>query len=157
MWLLSNSTCPLCRGSLYLQGDAVSVENPVFDFGDSREEEDDEEAAREATAAAKEGSLDLDKRVFLVRLGKFKSLGDGNGDNDGDEGGGVAISIGNARFDEGESSSSGLEAWRCFSMGSYQYVVTDANLQVAFMNCSAARWQMERKGSKRELYSKRGY
>ncbi|WOL06543.1 hypothetical protein Cni_G15277 [Canna indica] len=137
-WLLSNSTCPLCRGSLYLQGDAAAVENPVFDFGDSREEDDDEEAAGEA-AAAEEGSLDTDKRVFPVRLGKFKSLGDGNGDDDGDEGGGVAIAIGVARFDEGETSSSSLEARRCFSMGSYQYVVTDANLQVAFKNCSAAR------------------
>ncbi|WOK93131.1 hypothetical protein Cni_G01824 [Canna indica] len=44
-------------------------------------------------AAAEEGSLDSDKRVFPVRLGKFKGLGDGNGDDDDDEGGGVAIAI----------------------------------------------------------------
>lgn len=30
----------------------------------------------------------------------------------------------------GESSSSQLDARRCYSMGSYQYVVADANLQV---------------------------
>ncbi|WOL14037.1 hypothetical protein Cni_G22817 [Canna indica] len=80
-------------------------------------------------------------RVFPVRLGKFKSLGDGNGDNDDDddEGGDVSIAIGNGRFDEGETSSSSLEVRRCFSMGSYQYVVIDANLQVAFKNCSAIR------------------
>ncbi|WOK97065.1 hypothetical protein Cni_G05773 [Canna indica] len=72
--LLSNSTCSLCRGSLYLQGDMAAMDS-TFDFGDSREEEDDEEAAGEAVAvAAKEGSLDPDKRVFPVRLGKFKSL-----------------------------------------------------------------------------------
>ncbi|WOK98218.1 hypothetical protein Cni_G06928 [Canna indica] len=95
--MLSNSTCSLCWGSLYLQGDAAAMENPMFDFGDSREEEEDEEAAGEAVAAvAEEGSLDPNKRVFPVRLGKFKSLGDVNGDDDDDEGGGIAIAIGRA-------------------------------------------------------------
>ncbi|KAK1306193.1 RING-H2 finger protein ATL46 [Acorus calamus] len=36
MWLLSNSTCPLCRGMLFISGHAI--ENPMFYFGDERKE-----------------------------------------------------------------------------------------------------------------------
>ncbi|XP_019052110.1 PREDICTED: RING-H2 finger protein ATL46-like, partial [Nelumbo nucifera] len=35
-WLLSNSTCPLCRGTLY--SPSLAVENLVFDFDDLRED-----------------------------------------------------------------------------------------------------------------------
>nr|POE79056.1 ring-h2 finger protein atl46 [Quercus suber] len=39
-WLLSNSTCPLCRGNLYTLGVVgLSIENPVFCFEDPREED----------------------------------------------------------------------------------------------------------------------
>nr|CAD1826847.1 unnamed protein product [Ananas comosus var. bracteatus] len=76
-WLLSNSTCPLCRGVLFAPDDAV--ENPIFDFGYSSAEvlEQDEE-------------IGCEKRVFSLRLGKFRNLskrdsGDGDGNGDGAE------------------------------------------------------------------------
>ena len=95
-WLLSNSTCPLCRGNLFTAG--LAMENPVFDFEDSREE----------GGVSSNG----EKRVFSVRLGKFRSLNDGGGE--GERGG-------------GETSRSNLDARRCFSMGSFQYVVGNSD------------------------------
>ncbi|XP_038999749.1 RING-H2 finger protein ATL47-like [Hibiscus syriacus] len=59
-------------------------------------------------------SNDIGKRVLSVRLGKFRSSNDGKGRGEGEE---------------GETSSSNLDARRCYSMGSFQYVVAD-ELQV---------------------------
>ena len=56
------------------------------------------------------------KRVFSVRLGKFRSSNIVEGV---ETGGG------------GESSTSNLDVRRCYSMGSFQYVVADSDLQVA--------------------------
>ncbi|KAH7857247.1 hypothetical protein Vadar_010544 [Vaccinium darrowii] len=102
-WLLSNSTCPLCRGTLFTSG--FSWENPVFEFDDSREED----------GIPGHGPAG----VFPVRLGKFRST------NHVDEGGG------GERKEEGETSSSNVDARRCYSLGSFQYVVANSNLQVA--------------------------
>ncbi|THU70333.1 hypothetical protein C4D60_Mb08t23890 [Musa balbisiana] len=136
-WLLSNSTCPLCRGSLFLQG--MAVEDPVFDLGDSTDEGEASPAERAAAVAAAEGDeIAADRRrVFHVRLGKFRNLGNGNVGGDCDEDNSIAI--GSVRREVGETSSSSLTARRCFSMGSYQYVVADAQLQVALNSCSALR------------------
>ncbi|XP_020089665.1 RING-H2 finger protein ATL47-like [Ananas comosus] len=135
-WLLSNSTCPLCRGVLFAPDDAV--ENPIFDFGYSSAEvlEQDEE-------------IGCEKRVFSLRLGKFRNLskrdsGDGDGNGDGAEDGNGDPTANNniVRREEGESSSSNLDARRCFSMGSYQYVLGDFNLRVALQsggNTNSAR------------------
>ncbi|QCD82248.1 RING-H2 finger protein ATL47 [Vigna unguiculata] len=109
-WLLSNSTCPLCRGSLY---DEAGFENPVYDFEGLREED-----GVSGSVAAETGSFNKHaenhimsgKRVFSVRLGKFRSSNNGEG---------------------GESSTSNLDVRRCYSMGSFQYVVADSDLQVA--------------------------
>ncbi|KAJ6793571.1 RING-H2 finger protein ATL46-like [Iris pallida] len=121
-WLLSNSTCPLCRGALFVEGE--SIENPIFDFEeDSRLEEGEGEGA---------GS---EKRVVPVRLGKFRSTSNGNSNDGGGcarvDGAGDADGSRIARREEGESSSSNLDARRCYSMGSYQYIVDDAKLRVA--------------------------
>lgn len=60
-------------------------------------------------------------RVFSVRLGKFKRLNSDEEEEENDEG----------REEKGESSSqNNLEARRCYSMGTYQYVVGDSDLQV---------------------------
>ncbi|URE10335.1 RING-H2 finger protein [Musa troglodytarum] len=132
-WLLSNSTCPLCRGAIFLQG--LTVENPMFDLDDPREEEEEEgfSAPREADG----DDIAAEKRVFPVRLGKFKNLSDGDlsvdVDIDVDDDGigiGIGIDVESVRREVGETSSSNLDARRCFSMGSYQYVVADSNLQV---------------------------
>lgn len=70
-----------------------------------------------------------EKRVVHVRLGKFRNTGnryEGVGAVEANVNGNSITSR-----EEGESSSSNLDARRCYSMGSYQYVVGDANLRVA--------------------------
>ncbi|KAG9448743.1 hypothetical protein H6P81_008708 [Aristolochia fimbriata] len=115
-WLLSNSTCPLCRGTLFSPG--LAIENPIFEFNDSREEDrgsnEGEDGFTTSQKSAEVEELVVEKKVFPVRLGKFRSL------TGGEEGQGT-----------GETSSSNLDARRCFSMGSYQYVVGESHLQVA--------------------------
>lgn len=119
-WLLSNSTCPLCRGSLFVPG--LTIENPVFNF-DGPEDEGPSDGFPKSE----------EKRVFPVRLGKFKNLSNQSGAVEVGEAGGRSIC--NARSEIEESSSSNLDARRCFSMGSYQYIVADASLQVELPSC----------------------
>lgn len=132
-WLLSNSTCPLCRGTLYTPG--IAIENPVFDFDDLREE--DGSLGNEGSGVltgqkSADNEHGGEKKVFSVRLGKFRSTND-EGDGGGGGGGGAAVERA-----EGETSSSNLDARRCYSMGSYQYVVADLELQVALRPKRAA-------------------
>ncbi|XVE67958.1 hypothetical protein DITRI_Ditri09bG0029700 [Diplodiscus trichospermus] len=117
-WLLSNSTCPLCRGTLFTPG--FPMENPMFDFDDIREDDgcagngENGYTPRQKNVEMKE--IVVDQGVLPVRLGKFRRL---NGEP-GEAG--------------GETSSSNLDARRCFSMGSYQYVLDDSDLRVALSN-----------------------
>ncbi|KAG1364067.1 RING-H2 finger protein ATL46-like [Cocos nucifera] len=134
-WLLSNSTCPLCRGALFVQG--MSMENPIFDFEESREEggfagdwEDGFSVPRGQKPAEME-EIAAEMRVFSVRLGKFKNLGNRDGGAGGDNADDNGNVRGDVRREEGESSSSSLDARRCYSMCSYQYVLGEANLQVS--------------------------
>ncbi|KAJ8773847.1 hypothetical protein K2173_008310 [Erythroxylum novogranatense] len=114
-WLLSNSTCPLCRGILFTPG--LPYENPAFDFFEEQREEE-ERLSTNATIGisigqkAAERDIVNSRRVFSVRLGKFRS------------------SNGEVERIEGETSSSNMDARRCYSMGSYQYIEADMNLQV---------------------------
>ncbi|CAH8382994.1 unnamed protein product [Eruca vesicaria subsp. sativa] len=101
-WLLSNSTCPLCRGALQDFGLEFSG------AGDGGERVSPGEKPAESDVMS-------GKRVFSVRLGKFRS---GNNSNVCEGGGGG-----------GETSS--LDNRRCFSMGSYQYIVAESDLVVA--------------------------
>ncbi|MQL93218.1 hypothetical protein Taro_025857 [Colocasia esculenta] len=142
-WLLSNSTCPLCRESLFVPGRAI--ENPVFDSEEWREEVGMPPADGEAghpspglKAVEVEEGRGIEKRVFSVRIGKFRSLNSGGGDADGAGGDGVVPSPNSVRREEGassgsssSSSSNSVDARRCYSMGAYQYVVAGSNLQVA--------------------------
>ncbi|KAG8093865.1 hypothetical protein GUJ93_ZPchr0012g19361 [Zizania palustris] len=110
-WLLSNSTCPLCRCAL--GADAAAA---LFDAA--------------LDAMAEEDSWKQEDAVFPVRLGKFKNLSRAAGPvHDGNA---VAVAGGGIiTREEGETSSSSLDARRCFSMGSYQYVLAEATLQVS--------------------------
>ncbi|KAL3835548.1 hypothetical protein ACJIZ3_010284 [Penstemon smallii] len=121
-WLLSNSTCPLCRGVILSSG--FSFENPVYYFGDSKENEDGYCSGNGKIVGVHSDSSAVisDKRVFSVRLGKFKSIN--NSEN-------VEIEVGET------SSNCNLDARRCYSMGSFQYVVDNSDLQVAL--CSSSR------------------
>ncbi|KAK7293317.1 hypothetical protein RJT34_16180 [Clitoria ternatea] len=115
-WLLSNSSCPLCRGTLLTPG--FSIENPMFDFDDLRDDDgcpcngENEFVARQKTVEIEET---VEKGVFPVRLGKFRRL-----DVEA-----VEETCG------GETSSSNLDARRCYSMGSYQYVLGNSDLRIA--------------------------
>ncbi|CAI9780634.1 unnamed protein product [Fraxinus pennsylvanica] len=102
-WLLSNSTCPLCRGTLFNPG--FSTANPIFDYDDFREEDgyptnvENRNSFAEKTAEIEE--VAVEKAVLPVRLGKFRKLNEGEGEL------------------AGESSDSKLDTRRCYSMGSY--------------------------------------
>ncbi|GAB4854791.1 hypothetical protein Ancab_023376 [Ancistrocladus abbreviatus] len=116
-WLLSNSTCPLCRGTLFNPG--FCMQNPIFDF-DEPVEEDDRSAIGENGLSCGQKAIEIDenavdkKGVFPVRLGKFRKSTDGSEEPC-----------------EGETSNHNLDTRRCYSMGSYQYVVGDNSLKVA--------------------------
>ncbi|XP_050225550.1 RING-H2 finger protein ATL46-like [Mercurialis annua] len=119
-WLLSNSTCPLCRGTLFNPG--FSMDNPMFDCDDLREDDgcscngENGFSTSQKTVEIEEPVIVVEKAVLPVRLGKFRRLDDGAGEAGG------------------ETSSSNLDARRCFSMGSYQYVLGDSDLRVALCN-----------------------
>ncbi|KAK6913144.1 Zinc finger, RING-type [Dillenia turbinata] len=115
-WLLSNSTCPLCRGTLFSHG--FAMENPMFDYDDMRDEDGHVVHGENVFSLGPKTVVDIEEALvesgaLPVRLGKFRKLNDG-----GVEAGG------------GETSSSKLDARRCYSMGSYQYVVGDSDLRV---------------------------
>ncbi|XP_023765566.1 RING-H2 finger protein ATL46 [Lactuca sativa] len=105
-WLLSNSTCPLCRNTLF--DPEFSMDNPIFDFDDPREADE----IRVSSKTIDPEQTPIEKGVFSVRLGKFRKLTESEGETGG------------------ETSSSNLDARRCYSMGSYEYVVRDTNLRV---------------------------
>ncbi|XP_060214335.1 RING-H2 finger protein ATL46 [Lycium barbarum] len=119
-WLLSNSTCPLCRDILFTPG--FCTENPIFCF------DGDDECGGVSEHVSPKPNEDLDRtissrRVFSVRLGKFKNINNG------------VLEIGKREM--GETSNRNLDSRRCFSMGSCQYVEADSELQVALCPNSA--------------------
>ncbi|KAH6763195.1 RING/U-box superfamily protein [Perilla frutescens var. hirtella] len=127
-WLLSNSTCPLCRGVILSPG--FSFENPIFALEESSKEMEGVGSETSGFVGVVKGGDDENssvvsgKRVFSVRLGKLKST---------NVNGGVNIQ----ENEMGESSNSSLDGRRCYSMGSFQYVVADSELQVAL--CPSGR------------------
>lgn len=132
-WLLSNSTCPLCRGVILSPG--FSYENPVFVFDDSKEMEEVGGGNGGFVGRDDENSSVLSgKRVFSVRLGKLRSTNVGVVNQENEVGVGERERGGER---EREISSSSLDGRRCYSMGSFQYVVADSELQVAL--CPSGR------------------
>ncbi|CAN8291760.1 unnamed protein product [Cochlearia groenlandica] len=122
-WLLSNSTCPLCRGTLYPLDH--QFENPSFNFGFFAAAggggEDGDRISPSQKPAAAESDIMSGKRVFSVRLGKFKSSNINiEGGGRGGETSGGCVSV-----------NKNIDNRRCFSMGSYQYIVAESDLVVA--------------------------
>ncbi|KAK4844199.1 hypothetical protein QYF36_017642 [Acer negundo] len=131
-WLLSNSTCPLCRG--ILSSSNLSMEIPVSSFdvlrdisnGFAIEGAENGFSCHQKVEITEEESV-APKRVLSVRLGKFKSLnGEGNNSSSNNN---------NNR----EISSCNLDARRCYSMGTFQYVVGDSDLQVTLSHARGCR------------------
>lgn len=120
-WLLSNSTCPLCRG---LISPELLPGHPVFNFNESLEQLNREytDGENETFSRQNRGMLQENEgelRVFSVRLGKFRSPNEGHEPGDGIQ---------------SEISSSNLDARRCYSLGAFQYIVGDSDLQIALSN-----------------------
>ncbi|GFP80078.1 RING-H2 finger protein atl47 [Phtheirospermum japonicum] len=121
-WLLSNSTCPLCRGVILSNG--YSYENPFFYFEDSKESVEDGGGGGISGNLGDNSAVISEKRVFSVRLGKFKSCTNNNNNN-------------NTINNNNNNNNNNGGARRCFSMGSFQYVVDELDLQVAL--CPSGR------------------
>ncbi|CAA0818296.1 RING-H2 finger protein ATL46 [Striga hermonthica] len=126
-WLLSSSSCPLCRGVISSSG--FSFDNPIFRFEDSGDGGGVSGTSGEGEGG--NGGAISGRRVFSVRLGKFRNVNSNSGNND-NNGGNQETGVGES---SGFSGTGDLDARRCFSMGSFQYVVADLDLQVAAL-CS---------------------
>nr|XP_043608023.1 RING-H2 finger protein ATL47-like [Erigeron canadensis] len=140
-WLLSNSSCPLCRGSLFSPG--FDGQNPIFDFhfNDLMEEEEEEEEDEHGVSVSgiassnfkQNGGMEM-RRVFPVRLGKFRATNVNVNDTQSQQESGKLGATNGDQKEMGETSSNSnvVDARRCFSMGSYEYVVGNSELQVTF-------------------------
>ncbi|XP_010268382.1 PREDICTED: RING-H2 finger protein ATL13-like [Nelumbo nucifera] len=170
-WLLSHSTCPLCRGSLLPDFSPRASCSPivlVLESGSesSREIVPDREAAlggnsvlgtsarmgfhgdeelglscndvsqKSCEISVKEDVIPVvsvvsEEKVVPVKLGKFRN---------------VDVAAGGGAHGECSSSSCNVDARRCFSMGSFEYVMDESSsLQVAIR--PSARKQTSRKTS----------
>ncbi|KAF7838351.1 RING-H2 finger protein ATL47 [Senna tora] len=125
-WLLSNSTCPLCRATISISSSSssgLSMENPLYRFrGGGGGERDEENNVGCSDGEDQNG----EKRVFSVRLGKFRNVNGGGGmeEDDGEEEGNNTNTT---------SSSRDMNGRRCYSMGSYQYVVSGSDVKVIWL------------------------
>ncbi|KAI5683490.1 hypothetical protein M9H77_04718 [Catharanthus roseus] len=117
-WLLSNSTCPLCR-NLISSGATIPLGNPFSQFNESRENGNQNDGIMQGNGC--------EIRVFSIRLGKFRNINeeeDENGDRNQEQ-----------EQDGISSSSCNLDGRRCYSMGTFQYVV-GSELQLALPNAN---------------------
>uniref|UniRef100_A0ACD5Y1D8 Uncharacterized protein n=1 Tax=Avena sativa TaxID=4498 RepID=A0ACD5Y1D8_AVESA len=114
-WLLSHSTCPLCRGSVLAAADLSPASSPIALVLESESRAD---TATDAPGGRdNEGSPKAEQEVVEVKLGKLRCV-DGNGDS-----GELAVEA---------TSRNDIGRRRCLSMGSYEYVTDEhAALRVA--------------------------
>ncbi|ERM99504.1 hypothetical protein AMTRI_Chr10g230920 [Amborella trichopoda] len=159
-WLLSHSTCPLCRGSISSDFHGVFIPSFGDEIGVSRERENGlEEVVAGGDSGGDQGFqkqveigvereseqrvereeiVDVpEQRVFPVKLGKFRSLNN-NGALERESGNSSGVleresgsSSGVLERESGSSGSCSMDARRCYSMGSFQYVLGTNDLRVA--------------------------
>ncbi|CAA0826749.1 RING-H2 finger protein ATL47 [Striga hermonthica] len=104
-WLLSNSTCPLCRSLI-----GNSINSPSLNFGGSVENRN----------LSRSGSM-----VLSVRLGKFRNSNEISECEDK-----TSVEVSNSI----DISNTIIGARRCYSMGAFQYIVDNDDLRVALPN-----------------------
>uniref|UniRef100_A0A0A9GNA3 RING-type E3 ubiquitin transferase n=1 Tax=Arundo donax TaxID=35708 RepID=A0A0A9GNA3_ARUDO len=105
VWLRSSATCPLCRASLTAPALAAATA-----AADASAEPDVEEAQKQQEAPNEAAS----SVVLPVRLGRFKNTAAAGND-----------------AEASTSASPRLDGRRCYSMGSYQYVLADEHILVS--------------------------
>ncbi|PWA91789.1 Zinc finger, RING/FYVE/PHD-type [Artemisia annua] len=146
-WLLSHSTCPLCRGSLICDLNPNSCCSPIVLVLESQSSEVSREIngdfdqvngslSQRVNSHLSNQDFEFDKvdmvkedenkeKVVTIKLGKFKNV------ESGGEG-------------EGSSEKQKIDSRRCFSMGSYEYVMDEnTSLQVPI------RTQVKKQASKK--------
>ncbi|KAM7273979.1 hypothetical protein ACFE04_028643 [Oxalis oulophora] len=112
-WLLSNSTCPLCRGPISVTTSNIPIDNPILNY-DILSNECIPVADKSEHKINME-EITVEKSVLSVRLGKF-----------------IKPENSISEIDTIINKSQYLDGRRCYSsMGRYEYVVSDSNLEVA--------------------------
>lgn len=114
-WLRSSSTCPLCRAALSARAlaalAAAAADTPAAAQHRQPDVEDQKLDHHHPPPPSDEPATSF---VLSVRLGRFKNTQRSDGDADASGGGSRCI-----------------DARRCYSMGSYQYVLADDNLLIS--------------------------
>lgn len=135
-WLLSHSTCPICRASLVQDFHHNSSLSPVVRVLESRSENSREIVLDREVNSHLSADCDVDGELGQNHDDQVQESGEvGVRESGGSEEKVVAVKLGKFRNvgggDEGSSDSS-AEARRCFSMGSFAYVLDEnSSLKVA--------------------------
>ncbi|KAJ1289508.1 hypothetical protein BS78_02G169700 [Paspalum vaginatum] len=109
VWLRSSATCPLCRTKLSKAAAAAPSAGNDAGEDESKQQQQDQQAPSAEPASSV---------VLPVRLGRFQ-IADADADADADA------------AESSTGTSSRINARRCYSMGSYQYVLADEHLLVS--------------------------
>ncbi|KAH7688228.1 Zinc finger RING/FYVE/PHD-type protein [Dioscorea alata] len=141
-WLLSHSTCPLCRSSLLpefspscsspmllvLESASESSREPDSERGDVGDDELRTSLSGDAHVNQKQAEIDAKDEVVTVKLGKFRNV----------ETSGVAA-IGEGEGCSNVETNRNLDQRRCFSMGSFEYVMDESSLLQVSIKLSKKR------------------